>query len=104
MTSLPSAYLQAAVLRGPVCPGACGSRSASDRTWSSASHRWRRLRGRTRRPKVAGRTASVDEVSGPSMDLGFAHVDVQREARQGLPEVVYGPGKTPAQIAAIVRT
>ena len=38
------------------------------------------------------------------MDLGFAQVDVQREARQGLPEVVYGPGKTPAQIAAIVRT
>ncbi len=28
---------------------------------------------------------------------------MQREARQGLPEVVYGPGKTPAQIEAIVR-
>ncbi|MEU0533264.1 nickel pincer cofactor biosynthesis protein LarB [Amycolatopsis tolypomycina] len=37
-------------------------------------------------------------------DLGFARVDVDREHRQGLPEVVYGPGKTPAQIAAIVRT
>ncbi|MGV9362632.1 nickel pincer cofactor biosynthesis protein LarB [Amycolatopsis sp. NPDC003731] len=37
-------------------------------------------------------------------DLGFARVDLDREQRQGLPEVVYGPGKTPAQIAAIVRT
>ncbi|MBE8522453.1 nickel pincer cofactor biosynthesis protein LarB [Amycolatopsis sp. H6(2020)] len=36
-------------------------------------------------------------------DLGFARVDLDREDRQGLPEVVYGPGKTPAQIAAIVR-
>lgn len=35
-------------------------------------------------------------------DLGFARPDVGREARQGLPEVVYGPGKQPAQIAAIV--
>ncbi|WP_410592284.1 nickel pincer cofactor biosynthesis protein LarB [Amycolatopsis sp. lyj-23] len=37
-------------------------------------------------------------------DLGFARVDLDREDRQGLPEVVYGPGKTASQIAAIVRT
>jgi pyridinium-3,5-biscarboxylic acid mononucleotide synthase len=36
-------------------------------------------------------------------ELGFATVDVDRERRQGLPEVVYGPGKTPEQIAEIVR-
>jgi NCAIR mutase (PurE)-related protein len=36
-------------------------------------------------------------------ELGFATVDVDRERRQGLPEVVYGPGKTPGQIAEIVR-
>jgi hypothetical protein len=36
-------------------------------------------------------------------DLGFATVDVDRERRQGLPEVVYGPGKSPEQIAGIVR-
>jgi hypothetical protein len=34
-------------------------------------------------------------------DLGFARVDHQRELRQGFPEVVFGPGKSPAQIAAI---
>lgn len=37
-------------------------------------------------------------------DLGFARVDLDRENRQGLPEVVYGPGKQPRQICAIVRT
>lgn len=36
-------------------------------------------------------------------DLGFAQVDIARETRQGLPEVVYGPGKTPEQISAIIR-
>ena len=35
-------------------------------------------------------------------DLGWARPDTDREARLGLPEVVYGPGKTPAQIAGIV--
>ncbi len=37
-------------------------------------------------------------------DLGFARVDLDREERQGLPEVVYGPGKHAGQICAIVRT
>ncbi|MFI9818057.1 nickel pincer cofactor biosynthesis protein LarB [Saccharothrix variisporea] len=39
-----------------------------------------------------------------AVDLGFARVDVDREARQGLPEVVYGSGKTPEQVVGIVRT
>ena len=34
-------------------------------------------------------------------DLGFARVDHHRELRQGFPEVVFGLGKTPEQIAAI---
>jgi NCAIR mutase (PurE)-related protein len=34
-------------------------------------------------------------------DLGFAKVDLDRVARQGVAEVIYGEGKTPAQIAAI---
>lgn len=34
--------------------------------------------------------------------LGFAHIDRQREARQGFPEVVYAAGKTAAQVAAIL--
>ncbi|MCC8247109.1 nickel pincer cofactor biosynthesis protein LarB [Saccharothrix luteola] len=44
-------------------------------------------------------------MTGPgAVDLGFARVDVDREARQGLPEVIYGSGKTPEQISGIVRT
>jgi NCAIR mutase (PurE)-related protein len=38
----------------------------------------------------------------PWADLGFARVDHHRALRQGLGEAVYGPGKTPAQCAAIV--
>ena len=38
----------------------------------------------------------------PFADLGFARVDHHRVLRQGLPEAVYAPGKTPAQCAAIV--
>ncbi|WP_432824618.1 nickel pincer cofactor biosynthesis protein LarB [Dactylosporangium sp. CA-092794] len=34
-------------------------------------------------------------------DLGFATVDVDRERRQGVAEIIYGPGKTAAQITAI---
>jgi pyridinium-3,5-biscarboxylic acid mononucleotide synthase len=37
----------------------------------------------------------------PFEDLGFARVDHHRGLRQGFPEVVFGPGKTPEQIAAI---
>lgn len=37
-----------------------------------------------------------------SVDLGYARVDLDREARQGLPEIVYGPGKQADEIAGIV--
>ena len=37
----------------------------------------------------------------PYENLGFARVDHHRSVRQGFPEVVYGPGKTPEQIATI---
>jgi NCAIR mutase (PurE)-related protein len=37
----------------------------------------------------------------PYEDLGFSRVDQHRIARQGFPEVVFGQGKTPQQIAAI---
>lgn len=34
-------------------------------------------------------------------DLGFARVDHGRAVRQGFPEVIFGEGKSPAQVAAI---
>ena len=38
---------------------------------------------------------------GAARNLGFARVDVGRESRTGFPEVIYGDGKEPEQIAAI---
>ncbi len=37
----------------------------------------------------------------PFEDLGFAKVDHHRALRHGLPEVIFGLGKTPGQIVAI---
>jgi NCAIR mutase (PurE)-related protein len=39
----------------------------------------------------------------PFADLGFAKVDLHRKLRRGIPEVVFGEGKTAEQIAAIGR-
>ncbi len=37
----------------------------------------------------------------PFEDLGFAKVDHHRALRQGMPEVIFAPGKTPSQVAGI---
>jgi len=39
----------------------------------------------------------------PFEDLGFAKVDHHRVLRQGFAEVIFGKGKTPQQVAAIVK-
>ena len=38
----------------------------------------------------------------PFQDLGYAKVDHHRRLRQGVPEVIYGAGKTPEQMVGIV--
>ncbi|MCR5300977.1 MAG: nickel pincer cofactor biosynthesis protein LarB [Lachnospiraceae bacterium] len=40
----------------------------------------------------------------PFEDIDFAKVDLHRKTRQGVSEVIYGAGKTPDQICAIVDT
>lgn len=40
----------------------------------------------------------------PFEDIGFAKVDLHRKFRQGAAEVIYGAGKTPAQMLGILRT
>jgi NCAIR mutase (PurE)-related protein len=37
----------------------------------------------------------------PFEDLGFANVDHHRALRTGMPEIIFGPGKTPQQLAGI---
>ena len=56
---------------------------------------------------VAAGSVSVEDAAvklrtAPFSDLGFAKVDHHRGIRQGASEVIYGAGKTPGQIAAIV--
>jgi NCAIR mutase (PurE)-related protein len=36
-------------------------------------------------------------------DLGYATIDTHRELRTGYPEVIYGQGKTPEQVAGIIQ-
>ena len=52
--------------------------------------------GRTAEPGAAGGT-------GRTADLGFARLDLDRAQRTGDPEVVFGAGKTPAQVVASLR-
>src|SRR6185503_17839016 len=40
----------------------------------------------------------------PIQDLGFAQLDMHRALRKNFPEVVFGEGKTPHQVAEIART
>ena len=40
----------------------------------------------------------------PFVDLGFAKPDLHRGMRQGIPEVIFGQGKTPEQIDAITKS
>jgi len=55
---------------------------------------------------AGGKVAPDDAVARlrrlPFADLGFARIDHHRALRQGLPEAVYAPGKTPEQCAAII--
>jgi NCAIR mutase (PurE)-related protein len=37
----------------------------------------------------------------PYEDLGFAKIDMHRSLRQGMPEVIFCPGKTAQQVAEI---
>jgi NCAIR mutase (PurE)-related protein len=45
-------------------------------------------------------TGHGPEAHGEIVDLGYARLDVSRAHRTGDPEVVYGKGKTPAQVVA----
>jgi pyridinium-3,5-biscarboxylic acid mononucleotide synthase len=51
---------------------------------------------------AAAHARLMDELrASPYEDLGFARVDHHRAIRQGFPEVVFGQGKTPEQVAAV---
>ena len=67
------------------------------------------MRNETKRVLEAVRDGalSVDDAllrlkTKPFEDVGFAKIDLHRETRQGVPEVIYGAGKTPEQIIGII--
>jgi pyridinium-3,5-biscarboxylic acid mononucleotide synthase len=51
--------------------------------------------------RVSPADARARLASRDAEDLGFATIDHDRQARTGWPEVVFGAGKTPEQVAAI---
>ena len=59
--------------------------------------------------KVKSGAISIRDAVGeitklPYEDIGFAKVDHHRNIRKGFPEVVFGEGKTPRQVAGIAAT
>jgi len=63
----------------------------------------RALLGRVKRGAVAPADAARRIADAPLEQMEFATLDHQRSLRTGFPEVVFGQGKTPAQIVGIAR-
>ena len=63
----------------------------------------RALLGQVRRGRLTAAAAAKRIAAAPVERLGFATLDHQRALRTGFPEVIFGQGKTPAQIVAIAR-
>ena len=53
--------------------------------------------------KVTKEEALLAIKEEPFKDMGFAKIDTHRGIRQGVPEVLYGAGKTKEQIKEIVK-
>jgi hypothetical protein len=62
----------------------------------------RHLLGEVQAGRLTVETAVARLRRLPYEDLGFARVDHHRALRTGAPEAVFCPGKTPAQVAAIL--
>ncbi|MEZ4295750.1 MAG: nickel pincer cofactor biosynthesis protein LarB [Polyangiaceae bacterium] len=63
----------------------------------------RDLLSRLRKGEIEVDAALNDLERLPYKDLGFATVDHHRALRQGVPEVIFGEGKSPEQIIGIAR-
>jgi len=61
------------------------------------------LLGKLKSGKVSIEETLLQLKSLPFQDLGFARVDHHRSLRKGFPEVIWGEGKTSAEILSIMR-
>ncbi len=66
--------------------------------------RLRALLESVQRGDLAPEAAAEELARLPFVDTPAARVDTHRALRQGLPEVIFGPGKTPGQIAEVAQT
>jgi len=65
------------------------------------SERLRQILSGVNSGEVSIEDALAQLINLPYEELGFAKIDHHRALRRGFPEVVYGPGKTPEQVAVI---
>src|SRR5512136_2026536 len=69
---------------------------------SLAPRRLKELLAKVREGTVSPEEAAKHLATLPYEDLGFAKVDHHRALRRGFPETIFGGGKTPEQVTAIV--
>jgi hypothetical protein len=102
---LKSALLESAPLRRRiVVPAQDFRRDRIARLWQDArvtATEAKELLGKFRTGQVSPDAVLRAFQAAPVADLGFAQVDMHRALRKGFPEVIFGAGKTPAQVAAI---
>jgi NCAIR mutase (PurE)-related protein len=65
--------------------------------------RLRELLAAVARGEITPEDAAARLADLPYADLGYAKLDLHRELRNGLPEAVYGEGKTETELIAIAR-
>jgi hypothetical protein len=75
------------------------ARSSQHRPAAGVKDLLRRVAAGTLGPEEAARLLACGE-----HNLGFARVDIERPHRCGMPEVIYCPGKTPAQVIRIMKS
>lgn len=73
------------------------------RNWRTEidSERLRQILSGVKSGEASIEDALAKLINLPYEELGFAKIDHHRALRRGFPEVVYGQGKTPEQVAAI---
>jgi NCAIR mutase (PurE)-related protein len=83
--------------------GSGGVIICTPRNWRGEidSERLRQILSGVNSGEVSIEDALAQLINLPYEELGFAKIDHHRALRRGFPEVVYGQGKTPEQVAAI---
>src|SRR6185312_8366068 len=85
-------------------PGARGHRGGgAGRRLRLRCPRPRRVPQREHERTAESAAAAGALIMGAQRPLAYATPDLDRERRQGLPEVIYGPGKTAAEIKGIAQ-